>query len=86
MLHSEISRLLNVSTRTVSRYVQLFDTTGDVQPKARRYGPQRLLSEYEQLILLRIIVENPGIYLHEIKLKCLDLCGVDISESTLPVC
>lgn len=80
---AEVSRLLNVSTRTVSRYVHLFDTTGDVEPEERQHGPHRLLGDYEQLVLLRIIMDNPGIYLREIKLKCLEVWGVEVCESTI---
>ena len=78
-----MSRLFNVSTRTVNWYIHVFDTTGDVEPKERRHGPHRLFGDYEQLVLLRVIMDNLGIYLREIKLKCLEVWGVDISESTI---
>ena len=45
--------------------MDLFQTTGDVQPKARRNGPKQLLSDFEQIVLLRLILDNPGIYLHD---------------------
>ena len=63
-----VARLMNVSARTVTRYVDLFQQTGDVVPRVRRNGPYRLLGAYEQLILLQIIHEHPGIYLQEIHL------------------
>ena len=34
---AEVSRLLNVSTRIISRYVRVF---GDVEPNECRHGPQ----------------------------------------------
>ena len=52
----QIAALLNVSERTVRRYVALFYRTGDVKPRQRKNGPQRLLGEFEQLILLRLIL------------------------------
>ena len=39
-----ISRLLHVSSRTVTRYVELFNRTGDVLPRDRCNGPHRLLA------------------------------------------
>ena len=35
----QAGRLFNVSSRTVSRYVDLFHQTGDVIPRQREYGP-----------------------------------------------
>ena len=54
---SEISRLLSISERTVRRYLSLFRQTGDVQPMSRRNGPKKLLGDFEQLALLRLILE-----------------------------
>ena len=39
----------------------MFEQTGDVQPKKQQHGPSKLLGDYEQLVLLRIILENTGI-------------------------
>ena len=78
-----VSELLTVSVRTISRYVELFNTTGDIQPRSRRYGPHRVFGEYEQLVLLRIVLENPGIYLQEIKEMCFEIWGVEICVSTI---
>ena len=69
----QAGRLFNVSSRTVARYVDLFQQTGDVIPRQRRYGPHPLLGSYEQLILLRLILEHPGIYLSEIQTKLFDI-------------
>ena len=78
-----VARLFNVSARTVTRYLNLFMQTGDVIPRRRRYGPYPLLGDYEQLILLRLILERPGIYLSEIQRKFFDMFGVEISVSTI---
>ena len=77
-----ISRLLHVSSRTVTRYVELFNRTGDVLPRARCNGPRRLLGQHEQLILLRLILESPGIYLYEVQRELHDH-GIDVSTSTI---
>jgi transposase len=68
ILHSsyaDTAKILNLSRRTVLRYAKLFQQTGEVQPMTRRHGPHQLLGDHEQLLLLRIILENPGIYLNE---------------------
>ena len=46
------------------------ELTGDVQPKTQQ-GPSKLLGDCEQLVLLRIILQNTGgIYLSEIQKGC----------------
>ena len=52
----------------------MFEQTGDVQPKTQEHGPSKLLGDYEQLVLLRIILENTGIYMYlsEIQKKLQD--------------
>lgn len=78
-----ISRLLHVSSRTVTRYVELFNRTGDVLPRTRRNGPHRLLGQHEQIVLLRLILESPGIFLYEVQRELYDQYGLDVSTSTI---
>ena len=80
---TEIGELLGVSKRTVQRYIRTFQQTGDVKPRPRRSGPLRLKGDFEQLLLLQLIVRNPGIYLHEIQKALEERLGVVVSESTL---
>ena len=80
---NEIADLLQVSERTVRRIVDLFYHTGDVKPKEYRHGPMRLLGEFEQLALLRLILERPGIYLHEVQTELYAMFGVQVSISTI---
>ena len=83
MSPSTISQLLCVSERSVRRYLKLFEQTGDVEPKTQRHGPQLLLGDFEQLTLLRLILEHTGIYLHELQDKLCDMFGVTVSVSTI---
>ena len=69
-----------MSTRSVNRFVAQFEQSGDVTPKVGHNGPQRLLGEEEQLLLLRLILENPGIYL---QYKLLSITGVNVSAPTV---
>lgn len=79
---TDISKLLNISSRTVERYLELFSSTGDVLPAVRRNGPARLLDQHEQLVLLRLIIEVPGIYLSEIQQE-LHTFGIEVSVPTI---
>ena len=79
----DIAQLLSISARTVRRYTDLFYRTGDVLPRPRRSGPPRLLGDHEQLVLLRVITENPGIYLHKIQYKLLTIFGVEVAVSII---
>ena len=78
-----IASLLNISDRTVRRYIDLFVNTGEVEPRPHKNGPSKLLDTFEQVFLLQCILENPGIYLHEIKFKLYELFGVEVSASTI---
>ena len=78
----QISELFCVSERTVRRYVKIFSTTGDIEPARRRHGPEHLLGDFEQLTLLKIILDHPGIYLFEIQGE-LEKVGVQISVPTI---
>ena len=77
-----ISSLLSLSERTVYRYLSRFHQTGDVKPTPHKNGPDRLLSDYEQLIVLKSIIGDPGIYLHELQGILQDAVG-SVSISTI---
>ena len=79
----EIARKLQVSSRTVLRYMKLFESTGDVLPRERRNGPYHLLGENEELILLRLILETPSLYLSEIQRKLYSRIGIEVSLPTI---
>ena len=79
----EVAEQFCVSTRSVNRFVAQFEQSGDVTPKVGHNGPQRLLGEEEQLLLLRLILENPGIYLRELQYKLLSITGVNVSAPTV---
>ena len=78
-----ISSLMNLSERTVRRYETQFYQTGDILPKEHRNGPERLLDDFGQIILVRILAENPTIYLYEIQEELESVFGVSVSVSTI---
>ena len=62
-----IALLLSISDRTVRRYLDQFNQTGDVQPQKYRHGPQPIFGEFEQILITRLISDNTSIYLYEVK-------------------
>ena len=66
---AQILQYLAVSLSSVYRYIALFEQTGDMKPKGYCHGPPRLFGDMEQLFLLLVILNYPGIYLSEIRAK-----------------
>ena len=52
-----------VSHFTVERFLHLYHTTGEVRVAQQKHGPDRLLDDFEQLIVLQSFLNKPGIYL-----------------------
>ena len=61
-----------VSERSVRRYLQKFYQTGNVEPVSQKHRPPQLLGSFEQLTIFRMIMDFPGIYLHEMQEKFMD--------------
>ena len=53
-----------------------------MKPTSQRYGPVKLLGDFEELVLLRLIMSNPGIYLHEMLQEWVARFGVNVSVVT----
>ena len=75
----EIADRYLVCCKTVRRMIDLFLNTGDVIPSANKRGPQRKLSEFDQLALIQVVFDKPGMYLEEIQQAMRDLVGVSTS-------
>ena len=45
-------------------YISLFNHTGDVQPQKGRNRPRMSMGDFKQIMLLRLIQENPRIYMY----------------------
>ena len=76
-----ISSNLLVDQSTVRRTLRLFDNTGMVDKKAYN-SASRKMSITDQLYLLELVIENPGMYLTEMK-KELHARGINVDESTI---
>ena len=65
------------------RYIDLFNQTGNVKPRSYHHGLPKFLGDLEQLVLLRVILNNPGIYLGEIQAYLQSKFGVTVNISTI---
>ena len=72
-----------MSERSVRRYVELFLLKGDVQPIKHKHGPQLVLSDFEQTLVIQLIIDKPSIYLSEVQAKLCDVTGTTVHESTI---
>lgn len=78
-----MASLFNISEHTVRRYTTKFQQCGDVASVQDKNGPALILGPFEQLTLLRIILDCPGIYLREIRDRLFEVYGFNICLSTI---
>ena len=80
----EVARNLGVDKSTVCRTVNLFLTTGSVAkklyPKDRAY---RMLTTPAQLLILNLVVDKPGIRLHELQEELQHVLELEVDISTV---
>ena len=79
----EVASILNVCSKTVKRIVDRFLATGDVEPSQRRNGPERELHDFEEIILIQQLFQDPGTYLHELQDMVANTTGKCIHLSTI---
>ena len=85
--YDQIAVNLNVHPSTVFRVTKLFSTSGCVDHKP--YLRDKLFRSFTptvELILLHIVLQKPGIYLHEIQKELAETAGVDASPSAICRC
>ena len=82
MSYQQISENLTVSVSTVSRMIDRFDRTGEVQPSIRA-PTERLLHPHEELVLLQAVLEKPSTYLRELQRMLDETTGREVSVSTI---
>ena len=82
----KIAMNLNVDQSTVCRIISRFDTTGDVKkakhPKGQSHHLQKL-TEIDQRLIIEVVLDQPGIYLHEVQQHILEETGTSISLSSI---
>ena len=79
-----IAEAVNVDPSTVCRTIALFDETGGV---SKRKHPENVgtkkLTEVDKLTILAVVLEKPGIYLHEVKGLLVQETGTEVAISTI---
>ncbi len=76
-----IAQSLSVDRSTVRRTVELFHATGSVSK--RPYRAFRKLTTPAQLLTLHLVVQRPGIYLHEVQRELESVLLLSVSLSTI---
>ena len=79
----EVADLLCISESSVWRYTKLFHTTGSVSPTDYHHGPQKLLSEFEQLTVVQSLLNKPKMYLSEVCDDLFEATGREVHPSTI---
>ena len=81
----EIARNLSVDISTVCRVIRLFYNTGCVTklpyPSDRR--PTKKLTDAVKIYILNLIVNEPQLYLREVRTRVEELTGFDISPCVI---
>ena len=80
-----MSSNLGASVSTVRRIGKVFDETGNVDTKdsLTRGQAQKVLSSRDEFLLLELVLELPGVYLHEICQEMHSTTGTHVSEATI---
>ena len=82
--YGQISQNLGVDKSTVQRTVALFNRTGSLSK--RPYPKQKVrrkISSLAELYILNLVVQKPGVYLHEIQEELQEFLLLEISISTI---
>ncbi|KZP22976.1 hypothetical protein FIBSPDRAFT_667424, partial [Athelia psychrophila] len=80
---SHISRMLNVSTRTIRRLVLLSRRTGSIVAEPLRRGRLRVLNALDVAYLESIVDRTPDIYLEELQVELEEGRGIHVSTETV---
>ena len=68
---------------TVSRTVQLFHRTGRVAARHHPCDTNRMLTAPAQLFVLNLVLQKPGMYLHETQAELQDFLMLNVSIPTI---
>lgn len=79
----DVAKDNHIGHSTVERVVHLYKTTGEVKSIQTKHGPERKLSEQEELIVLQLFLDSPGIYLREVQQELQDRTGNWVDCSTI---
>ena len=84
LTQAKIAENLSVDRSTVSRILSLFHHTGNVSKKVySKENVFRKLTEPAQILILKLVVSKPGIYLKEIQTELLLVLMLEVDTSTI---
>ena len=83
MTTEDVCSTMLVSERTVQRYVERFQQTGSVSRFVKKNGPDRLLNEFDEAVLVQGVLDKPGIYLNELQQLLTATNQVQVDSSTI---
>ena len=72
-----------MSSRSVRRYVEAFYTSVNVDSAHHRHGPLPILDQFEQLMVLQSLLDNPSMFLDELQQELANITGTDVHISTI---
>ena len=83
--YSAVSSNLGIDQATVYRTVSMFRNTGTVEKRISLVSREsnRKLSQALELVIIHLVLQRPGIYLHEIANELLVTYGLEISLATI---
>ena len=82
----KVASNIGVDPSTVSRVVRLFQCTGSVTKK--KYDSSTLprkLTDIVQFLILQLVIEHPGIFIHEIQTEVEHVLKLELALSTMSV-
>ena len=65
------------------RYTSQFYASGSVSPTQYHHGPDKLLDEFEQVTVMQCLLDNPSMYLTELRDALFEASGRDVHLSTI---
>ena len=71
-----------MSVGTVYNICKLFGQTGEVNPSNPNHTNTRVLSDYDELVIIGLLMENPSLYLSELCHRVWTITGIHVTNST----
>ena len=83
LTYRKVAQNLNVAVGTVHNVLRRFQATGELEPTKSDRSNTRKLSNNQELLLVGLFLDNPGLYLGEVCREVADITGTQISPSTV---
>ena len=83
LTYRKVAQNLNVAVGTLHNVLRRFQATGDLEPTKPDRSNTRKLSSNQELLLVGLFLDNPGLYLGEVCREVADITGTPISPSTV---